>query len=719
MKVLLGSIALACCIFAGFDSAEADNSKPPASKSDDSMESLLWLESPMDPKALAWAREQTARSEAALKGKAAYQEVFQDLQATLKASAPIPDVLLLGSRAVRFQRDTENPFGVLQVASRSAAGIDAWRTVLAVKDLRKSESKPYVLQFYQFDDSCLPPTFERCLLKLSVGGSDEIELREFNLSTGKFVENGFRSPASHISAVWLDQDHVAISHALYNAPKTAAGWGAAMFLWHRGEELAKAKQLFTAPSTDAVLLLSAVGEGASRRIVAVRALDLSNFKLTLVSADGTSTPVELPTHIKPFGILGTTARHLIVQLAEDATIEGRPLPAETVLSYDITAKQGSRVQTVYSPREGEYAAASLSGLVTTRGGVHLIATRKLVPHLISCEPTQSGWQAHEELSAKAGESLLVEGGDPAGPDFILHTTGYLTPARLELWHSRTARQPLQSEEPAFDASKFSVEVRSAASKDGTLVDYFLLRPREIHAGIPVPTLMTGYGAFGVSFAPGYLDAAVGGRSLKVWLDRGGALVLPAIRGGGERGEVWHQAAIGQKRQISYDDFAAVAESLIKSGFTSQPHLGVFGTSNGGLLAATMATERPDLFGAAVSDVPLTDMLRFPKMGMGAAWTGEYGNPEDAEAAKVLRSYSPLHNVRQGVHYPPFLITISTADNRVGPGHARKLAARLLETGNTVYFLEDQEGGHGVSDPLQRPEVMAARMTFLIDTLMKR
>jgi len=161
----------------------------------------------------------------------------------------------------------------------------------------------------------------------------------------------------------------------------------------------------------------------------------------------------------------------------------------------------------------------------------------------------------------------------------------------------------------------------------------------------------------------------------------------------------------------------VAESLIKSGFTTPAHLGVFGTSNGGLLAATMGTERPDLFAAVVSDVPLTDMLRMPKMGMGAAWIDEYGNPDDPAAARVLRSYSPLHNVREGVHYPPFLITISTEDNRVGPGHARKLAARLLEAGATAYFLEDDEGGHGVSDPLARPEIAAARMTFLVDSLM--
>jgi prolyl oligopeptidase len=298
-------------------------------------------------------------------------------------------------------------------------------------------------------------------------------------------------------------------------------------------------------------------------------------------------------------------------------------------------------------------------------------------------------------------------------------TGYLTPARLELWAPGSKPTLLESEAAAFDASRYIVEIRSTPSKDGTSIDYYLLRPRALRPGVPTPTLMTGYGAFGITLAPAYLDAGSGGRALKVWLERGGALVLPAIRGGGDRGEAWHKIAMREGRQISYDDFAAVAESLIKSGFTSAAHLGVFGTSNGGLLAATMGTQRPDLFGAVVSDVPLTDMLRFPKMGMGAAWMDEYGNPEDPAAAKVLRSYSPFHNVRSDVRYPPFLITISTEDDRVGPGHARKLAARLLEVGAPVFFVEDEEGGHGVSDPLSRPEIMAARMTFFVDTLMPK
>jgi prolyl oligopeptidase len=228
--------------------------------------------------------------------------------------------------------------------------------------------------------------------------------------------------------------------------------------------------------------------------------------------------------------------------------------------------------------------------------------------------------------------------------------------------------------------------------------------------------MTGYGAFGISYRPGYFDYTVGGPAFKLWLDRGGSLAIPAIRGGGERGEAWHQAAIRKDRQRSYDDFIAVAEDLISTGYTTPKQIGVFGMSNGGLLSATLGTQRPDLFGAVVSDVPLTDLIRMRYMGMGAAWINEYGDPDKADEAAAMLAYSPLQNVRKGTTYPPFLVTISTEDNRVGPGHARKLAARLADAGAPVHFLEDEEGGHGVSDAFRNPELMALRMTFLINAL---
>ena len=528
-------------------------------------------------------------------------------------------------------------------------------------------------------------------------------------------------PASRSFAVWLDHDQLLIAHTLYGSARTAAGWAAIARLWRRGEPLESARAIFEAPATDAILQLSALGSGTTRRGILVRVLDYSTVEISLVDGAGHVSRVDLPRALKPFGVLGVTDRRLIVQIATPATINGNSLPAETLLAYDTLPAPGSkpRVEVVYLPREGEYLDAAFGGLVANRAQVSFLVTKHLTQRLVTAKPSQGGWTTTDGFHAVAGTSLRLSGADPGSDDFILQTTGFLLPAKLELARPGATPRLIEAESPAFNATGFVVEIKSTPSKDGTSIDYYLLRPRILKAGHPTPTLMTGYGAFGISLPPGYLDFVVGGRAFKLWLDRGGALVVPAARGGGEHGAAWHIAAMREKRQVSYDDFIAVAESLVHSGFTRPAQLGVFGSSNGGLLSATLATQRPDLFGAVVSDVPLADMLRYPEMGMGAAWIDEYGDPKDPKFESVLRSYSPFHNVRAGVSYPPFLITVSTADNRVGPGHARKLAARLLEAGNTVAFLEDEEGGHGVSDALNRPDLMAMRMAFLIDRLIDR
>ena len=685
----------------------------------DDLESLQWLESPKDPRALKWAREQTQRSRAELEKSPEYARVRASLLESLKASAPIAEISLAGGRAFRLQRDTDHPHGQLQIAERTAAGgINGWKTVLDVDALRKEEGKPYELEWSTAAEGCLPPQFDRCLLRLSPGGGDAVEIREFDLLNGQFAKGGFRVPVSRAFAVWLGPDQVLIAHTLYGSPTTAAGWGATVRIWRRGEPLEAAKSVFQAAASDAILQLHALGQGPARRAVVLRVIDYSTFEMTVITPSGKLIPLDLPKHLKPFGVLANTDHDLIVQLAEDATVGGKHYGAETLLSVDTSnAGQVAGVQEIYTPRAGEYLSDTVFGVTATRAGVHFVVTRGLVPHVLSALHVGNGWTVHEDFAAAAGQSMRLRGGNPDGTDLIVQTTGLLTPTREEIWSPLSARTLVASEAPVMDTSKFVVEARSAISRDKTPIDYLLLRPRDTRAAVPTPTLMTGYGAFGITLQAGYFDYLVGGRSLALWLARGGALVIPAARGGGERGESWHRIAMRQHRQLSYDDFAAVAESLVKSGFTTPARFGIFGSSNGGLLAATMATQRPDLFGAVVSDVPLTDMLRFPKMGMGSAWTDEYGNPDKPEEAAALRAYSPLHNVRANVKYPPFLITISTEDNRVGPGHARKLAARLLEVGTHVYFIEDEEGGHGVSEALERPDILAARMTFLIDTLM--
>lgn len=682
---------------------------------------LQWLETPHDAKALAWAREATDKTRQQLGALPSEKAIATELTTVLAQAPAEPDQYPLGERVIRFFRDAAHPYGLLQTAPRNAKGIvKDWKTVLDVADLRKREGIAFELQAYGFGNSCLAPEYTRCLLRLSPGGSDEAEIREFDLTKGAFVAGGFKVGKSRAFAEWMGPDKLLVAHTLDGAPKTLAGWPASVRIWNRGTPLTEAKSVYEGQPGDAILQISTVGSGEQTQGVVTRAIDYSTFEILLINADGKPQLLPLPRSVKSFGVLGASSRHVIAQLSQDATIEGKAYKAETVVAYDTgtDAKEGHRVSAVYTPVEGEFVDAGYGGLAAARDDVFLVVNRNLGQRIIGSRFTNGQWKQRQVFEAGAGETLNVRSDERERNELVASISGFLTPRSQYLFRENGSRSLLAKDPVILDGSGFITEIGSAISKDGTSVDYFLLKPRKPAAG-PQPLLMTGYGAFGISVRPAYFDGTVGGPALKLWLERGGSVAIPAIRGGGERGSAWHMAAIREKRQNSYDDFIAVTEHLIKTGFTSPDRIGIFGMSNGGLLTATLGTQRPDLFGAVVSDVPLTDLIRMRHMGMGAAWMNEYGNPDEPAQAKAILAYSPYQNVRKGTRYPPFLVTISTEDNRVGPGHARKLAYRLQEAGAPTYFYEDEEGGHGVSDAFRNPELMALRMSFLIDNLMTK
>lgn len=679
-----------------------------------------WLENPTDPNALTWAKDQTAKAQATIAAMPNHAAIEAELKALLAAGDPPPEFTVMGSVVLRFQRSVAHPHGVLAVGRRTGNGAPGdWRDVLDVDALRKTEGKAYELHFSLNSISCAPPAYTRCLLQLSPEGGDEVELREFDLVTGKFVADGFRTDASRTIAHWLDKDRLLIEHGLNGAPTLATGWPATVALWKRGTPLTAAKVVYRAQPTDALILLNVTGEGADRVGVISRVIDYSNFEHLIVRSDGSVEKTPIPRKVKMLLSFSGGGR-IFAQLGEAATVGGRSLPAESVISYDTAAgaSEAQRLGVVLTPTDSEFLTDLFYGIAPGRSGVKMVLTQSGVQRIVTATPSKGDWKVARGEAQPAGTAIAFIAADPDSDAVIVRRSGFLLPNRLELIADTGKSVPLYAEKPVFDASGFVTEVKTATSKDGTPVDYYLVRPKASQPGA-TPLLMTGYGAFGVSLDPEYLGFTVGGKSLVPWLTRGGALALPLIRGGGERGEAWHQAAIREKRQNSYDDFAAVTEAIIKDGLTTPAHIGVFGSSNGGLLAAVMGTQRPDLYGAVVSDAPLTDLVRMPFMGMGAAWTNEYGDTKDPAQLAAINRYSPYQNVAPGKNYPPFMLTVATSDNRVGPGHARKLAAKLEEVGSQVYYLEDQEGGHGVSDPLSRPELMADRMTFLIDTLVPK
>lgn len=682
---------------------------------------LQWMEDPHGAEALAWARKATQQTRERLGALPSRATLAKELGSVLEQAPAEADQYLLGERVVRFLRDGAHPYGLLQTAPRVKDGqATGWKTVLDVAQLREREGVAFELQTFTLASSCLAPEYVRCLLRLSPAGGDEVEIREFDLARGAFVDGGFKVDKSRAFAEWMGPDTLLVAHTLGDSAKTLAGWPATVSLWSRGQPLTSAKSVFQAPASDAIVQLSTVGTGAQTRGVITRAIDYSTFEAHLVDAGGKLRKLPFPQGLKSFGVQGASSRHVIVQLSQDAVVDGKPYAAETVLAYDAAdgVADAQRVSAVFTPAEGEFVDPAFGGLAVSRDEVLLIVNKHLVQRVVGSRFSANGWTQRDVLQIAPGDTVTLRADQRDRDEFVAAIAGFVTPRSQYLVQADGSKQLLAQDPSMIDGSQFKTEIGSAVSKDGTSIDYFLLRP-VAGSSKPSPLLMTGYGAFGISFRPGYFDALVGGPALKLWLERGGAVAIPAARGGGERGSAWHMAAIREKRQTSYDDFIAVIEHLVKTGVTSPDRLGIFGMSNGGLLTATLGTQRPDLFGAVVTDVPLTDLIRMRHMGMGAAWMNEYGNPDDPAQAKAILAYSPYQNVRKGTRYPPFLVTISTEDNRVGPGHARKFAYRLQKAGATTFFYEDEEGGHGVSDALRNPELMALRMSFLIDNLMKQ
>jgi prolyl oligopeptidase len=684
------------------------------------------LEPAHDPGALEWAKRKTRKSLESLQASPVYPEVVQELSQTLNGDPPQPRISLLGNRALRFLVTKASPYGELQVAKRDTSGVpQQWRTVLNVEALREQSGVPYELAVdwpENLEDACLPPEYNRCLLRLSHAGSYEVEMREFDLQRGQFVENGFHVPQSQVMAEWIHHDLILVAQtATPGARRTISGWPAAVQLWRRGQSLHEAPVIYRAKSTDSMVVLNAAGNGTARYGVITRVIDYSTFELYLVRTDGRLDEVPVPRgSLKSMSaavvVVAAAPEAIFVQLTRETELSGKSYPARTLLSYatDPSVPVEKRVRSVYAPGTDEFLAGPV---VATDDQVAFIVNRRLIPTVRAAMRTRMGWSVRRIAKARPGEAVTALAADDEHSDIIVTTAGFTTPSRQMLYRPKAPPRLLARDPVLFDGSSYLTTIRTAASKDGTPIDYFLLKPRVSPWKRAQPVLVTGYAAFGTSFVPTYFGLSVGGPAFKLWLDRGGSLVVPAARGGGERGEEWHRAAMREHRQNSYDDFVAAIQQLIDSGYTVPSRIGVFGRSNGGLLAAVLGTQKPDLFGAIVSDVPLTDLLRMKFMGMGSLWLTEYGDPADATMAQVLERYSPLQNVRPGVRYPPFLISTSTADDVTGPGHARKLAAALQSAGAPVYFFEDTEGGHGVSDAYRNPELMGLRMTFLIDRLM--
>lgn len=660
---------------------------------------FVWLEDVEGERALAWVEERNARTMAELAAMPAYDSIFDETLAILNSDERIAYPSLMGDRLYNFWQDESNPRGVWRRTTWESylGGDPEWDLLLDVDALSASENANWAWHGV----TCLAPEYERCLVWLSPGGSDADEAREFDLRTRDFVSGGFRLPLAKQSAAWVSRDTLLVTSDFGEGTTTASGYPRTARLWARGTPLTSARTIFEAAPTD-VGLWAGNRETRERNFVTV-SHRLENFfeGRLLLLRDGALVPVDVPVDADP----SLVADQLVVYIRAPWTVDGETHEAGSVLSIGLDEfLDGDRdFEVVVGPAE----RTTVEGVSGTRDHL-LVSVLDNVRGQLRRYRREGGRWVGERVPAPDYGSVGVSGRSAHTNRFFFNYSTYTQPSTLYLADEDGGVREVRSMPAMFDAAGLVIEQLEATSRDGTRVPYFLVRDEDLRPNGDNPTLLYGYGGFEVSMTPGY--SAIVGRA---WLERGGVYAVANIRGGGEFGPQWHRSAQRENRQRAYDDFIAVAEDLVERGITSPRHLGIQGGSNGGLLVGVAMTQRPDLFGAVVVQVPLLDMRRYNRLLAGASWMGEYGNPDVPADWAFISRYSPYQNVVPVLDYPrPFFYT-TTRDDRVHPGHARKMAARMEEQGHPMLYFENTEGGHGAGvTPEQRARMYALTYAYL-------
>jgi prolyl oligopeptidase len=664
----------------------------------------LWLEEIASERALCWVGERNAESERELSLDPSYPALRARLKTILDSKERIPYVGKHGDFFYNFWRDAEHERGIWRRTTLDEYRKlePAWETVLDLDALARLENENWVWAGADW----LKPGGERCMVSLSRGGGDAHVVREFDLATLRFVEDGFTLPEAKTSIGWIDRDTLFVATDFGPGALTSSGYPRIVKEWKRGTPLSSATTVYEAGLED--LSASAWHDftpGHEHDFV-LRQIGFYSSELFL-RRDGGLLKVPKPDDANAF----TVRDQVVIELRSDWTVGGKIWPQGALLAMDFERFMAGEhdFEALFTPTP----ATSLDGLAATRGAILLTVLDNVKNRIVELRREAGRW-LRRDVDAPAMGALDVSSVDEIESDqYFLSVTGFLTPGSLYLCEAGSdARLPLKSMPAFFDASPYVAEQFAARSQDGTLVPYFVVRRHDAPLDGSNPTLLYGYGGFEVSLKPYY-----SGITGSAWLEQGGVYVVANIRGGGEFGPRWHQAALLDQRQRAFDDFIAVAEDLVERGITTPRHLGIMGGSNGGLLVGAVLTQRPELFGAVVCQVPLLDMRRYHQLLAGASWMGEYGDPDDPAQWDVIRKYSPYQNVFADRKYPRVLFTTSTRDDRVHPGHARKMAARMMEQGHEVLYWENTEGGHaGAANNEQIATMWALSYAFLLRQL---
>lgn len=665
-----------------------------------------WLEDVTGDKALGWVREQNTKSETELASTPEFKQLEADILAILDSDAKIPAVEKIGDHYYNFWKDKDHQRGLWRRTTLDEYRKDkpAWETVIDLDALNKTEGENWVWH----GADCLKPEYRRCLVALSRGGADADVTREFDLSTKQWVEGGFFRKEAKGALGWIDADNVYVYTDFGAGSMTSSGYPRIVKQWKRGTPIESATLVYEGKPDDMYIAAFHDATPGFERDFVSRTIAFYNDELYLRGADGKLAKIDAPNSADK----SVHREWISLRLREPWEVSGKTYKAGSLLvtKFDDFMAGKREFARVFEPTESQ----SLDEVVWTQGHLVTNELHDVKNRVFVHAYTDGGWKG-QPLPNVSGDSISLAAVDSDESDALwLTTTDYLTPTTLSLVDIGEAPEKLKTNPAFFDGSNDTIEQHFANSKDGTRVPYFLVRPKDLAFDGKAPTLLYGYGGFEISMLPGY-SGGVG----KGWLEKGGVYAVANIRGGGEYGPRWHQAALKANRHKAYEDFAAVAQDLVDRKITSPAHLGTQGGSNGGLLMGNMLTQYPEHFGAIVVQVPLLDMKRYSHLLAGASWMAEYGDPDKQDEWAFIQTFSPYHLFDPVKDYPPVLFTTSTRDDRVHPGHARKMMAKMLEAKKDVRYYENIEGGHGgAADNKQSAHMNALAYTFLWQQLSK-
>jgi prolyl oligopeptidase len=671
----------------------------------------IWLEDVQSPRAMDWVKAEDARSLKVLQADTHYTGYYDQALKIAESPSRLPSPQQRNGEIYNLWHDADHINGIYRKTTLAdyLTPHPNWKTVIDYDALGKQDNVKWVAHGLD----CLYPGDHYCMTVLSAGGEDADTQREFDLKSGQFVSGGFVLPHSKQNISWLDKDTLIVARDWGAGTMTSSGYPFVVKLWKRGTPLDSAKEVFRGKPTDLGASGYTIHDAKEHSLTLFRrSITIFSSQSFVLTPEG---PKELSIPAKA-NVAGMLDGRVLLSIDEDWKPAGQLQTfqqgslLEVKLSDLLKDPAHLKPSILFAPSADEF----LQGVATTRSRLILTTLKHVQGRAYVYSPTLSGW-THKQLPVPENVSVSIDSTDDASDNFFLGIAGFLTPPSIYLGDAATGSLTVEKTQPAqFDASNEVAEQYEATSKDGTRIPYFIVHPKNMKLDGSNPTLLNAYGGFQISETPEY-----SGNIGKLWLDNGGVYVLANIRGGGEFGPAWHEAGLKTHRQRIYDDFAAVGEDLIARHITSPRHLGIMGGSNGGLLMGVEMTQHPDLWNAIVIQVPLLDMLRFEKIAAGASWTGEYGSVSVPAERAFLAGISPYNQLKPGIKYPePFIFT-STKDDRVGPQHARKFAAKMEEFHEPFLYDEIIEGGHAAgANIIEQAKTWSVTFTYLTTKLME-